>query len=275
MWINKDINLPDKLFTALKDRRLVIFVGAGVSMGIPSKLPDFEQLASEVSLQVGGHIKKENGEPIDRYLGRIKKHGPNVNKIVAQIIGNPESKPTQLHNDLLSIFDDVSDVRIVTTNFDTHFSSVNSFKNAKQFPEYRAPALPLGHRFHGIVYLHGCVDQEPEEMILTDSDFGRAYLTEGWATRFLQAMFDKYVVLFVGYSHNDPIMQYLARGLPPHTERYAFTPHGNEEHWKFLDVQPIFYPLRDGPSSHKALNEAIEAWSHMNKMGGLLIMIIA
>jgi hypothetical protein len=64
-----------------------------------------------------------------------------------------------------------------------------------------------------------------KRMVLTDRDFGRAYLTEGWARRFVLELFLKYTVLFVGYSHNDPVMQYLARGLPPgdsNKKRYAF-----------------------------------------------------
>src|SRR5690554_7670999 len=40
-------------------------------------------------------------------------------------------------------------------------------------------------------------------LVITDREFGRAYLTEGWARRFLVALFRKYVVLFVGYSHDD------------------------------------------------------------------------
>lgn len=51
-------------------------------------------------------------------------------------------------------------------------------------------------------------------MVLTDADFGRAYLTEGWARRFLVEVFRQYTVLFVGYSHSDVVMNYLARASP-------------------------------------------------------------
>ena len=39
-------------------------------------------------------------------------------------------------------------------------------------------------------------------------------------------LFSNYTVLFVGYSHNDPVMKYLATGLPPSTRRYAFVAQG-------------------------------------------------
>ncbi|KUK82574.1 MAG: hypothetical protein XD96_0775 [Petrotoga mobilis] len=110
-----------------------------------------------------------------------------------------------------------------------HFTkaAVKNFQG--KVPIYRAPALPLGHQFSGIIYLHGCVDQKPEELILTDKDFGRVYLTEGWATRFLVEVFGNYKVLFVGYSHNDLPMEYLGRGLPPETTRFALVPEEETE----------------------------------------------
>ena len=86
---------------------------------------------------------------------------------------------------------------------------------------FRAPALPLGNEFRGIVHVHGSVVC-PERMVLTDADFGRAYIVEGWAQRFLVELFGCFTVLFVGYSHNDTIMNYLARALPVEEECKAF-----------------------------------------------------
>jgi len=60
--------------------------------------------------------------------------------------------------------------------------------------------------------------------VLTDRDFGQLYLTEGWARRFLQTMFERYTVLFVGYSHDDVVTSYLMRGCRQRRkERYALT----------------------------------------------------
>jgi hypothetical protein len=72
-----------------------------------------------------------------------------------------------------------------------------------------APLLPPIRRFHGICYLHGCVD-EPQDMVLTEKDIGRAYMDEGWALRFIFQRFD---VLFVGYRLEDPPLRYLSLAL--------------------------------------------------------------
>ena len=52
---------------------------------------------------------------------------------------------------------------------------------------------------------HGSVDGDPDRLVVTDEDFGRVYLTEGWATRFLLGLFQNQTVLLIGYSHEDTI----------------------------------------------------------------------
>jgi hypothetical protein len=206
-------------------------------------------------------------EAPDRFLGRLKEKGPRVHKLVWDIIKNQDSNPTDLHYALLSLFRSPQEVRIVTTNFDTHFSTAAAELFGGEVPIYRAPALPLGHRFNGIVYLHGCVDQKPEELILTDIDFGRAYLTEGWATRFLVGIFSSYEVLFVGYSHNDLPMEYLGRGLPPETKRYALIPEDEIEKWRFRGIELIPYPRSREDRNHNDLVEAVKSWATQTRMG--------
>ena len=66
MFITKEVDLPEPLINAQREKKLVIFAGAGVSMGEPSNLPDFKRLAIEVAK---GIFKPEKDEPIDRFLG--------------------------------------------------------------------------------------------------------------------------------------------------------------------------------------------------------------
>ena len=267
----KDVDLPLSLINAQRNESLVVFAGAGISMGSPSNLPGFKELATQVA---GGALASESSDTIDRFLGRLKNQGINVHDRTRDILNDLNSKPTPVHNYLLKLFRSPSAVRIVTTNFDRHFSTVAEelFRGEQdKIDIYNAPALPLGRAFNGLVYLHGCIDKEPpERLVLTDRDFGQAYLTEGWATRFLQEMFNNYTVLFIGYSHNDPVMHYLARGLLPGTFRYALTEPGQEKDWKFLDITPVVYPLNDDPDDrHRALGEFIIAWANYTQRGAL------
>ncbi|MGH9544061.1 MAG: SIR2 family protein [Terriglobales bacterium] len=89
---------------------------------------------------------------------------------------------SQLYAESSPLFNTTAKVRLVTTNFDLHFSTAALSVYEDESPEtYSAPALPIGNDFTGPVYLHGSVDKPARRLILTDSDFGRAYLTEGWA----------------------------------------------------------------------------------------------
>ena len=267
MWITKEVSIPDGLITSFNKGELVVFAGAGVSKSPPANFPNFDDLAQQVQQQCGGTDARRDKEPVDRYLGRLKMRGVQVNRIVHARLSDTSSQPTPLHNSLISLFPTHDTIRIVTTNFDRHFTSAAASIFNSGTSIYYAPALPLGRQFNGIVYLHGSVEQRPDDLVLTDEDFGRAYLTDGWATRFLQGMFGAYTVLFVGYSHNDPVMQYLARGLPPGTKRYVLSEEGNSGDWKLLDITPIYYPVRIEGERHQALVEAIKAWGTMRSQG--------
>jgi hypothetical protein len=103
-------------------------------------------------------------------------------------------------------------------------------------------------------------------LVVTDRDFGHAYLTDAWAARFLQSMFRRYTVLFVGYSHADVVMYYLARGLPRGTSRYALVPDDELSSWRGLDIETVAYP-KSSDGSHSALTTAIEEWADRTSMG--------
>lgn len=131
--------------------------------------------------------------------------------------------------------------------------------------EYLAPALPMGDDFTGLVYLHGSLIQSPKRLILTDADFGKAYLSDAWAARFLERMFGTHPVLFIGYSHSDVIMTYLARGLGRAREKYVLTDRPDSPTWKRLGIHAIGYELVG--KSHEALPRGLQAWADLAAMG--------
>lgn len=255
-----DVNFPDDLIEAARVGSLVVFAGAGVSVGPPSNLPKFDGLADQIAQGTGQQRDKEGKEPIDRFLGRLDSDGVDVHSRTADILLVPDSHLCPIHQDLLRIFGKENLVRVVTTNFDLHFDAAARETLGSAPRTYTAPALPVGDKWQGIVYLHGSL-HNCAEMVLTDSDFGRAYLTEGWARRFLVALFQKFHVLFVGYSHEDPVMNYLARALPPSSSRhrYVLTTESNTNNWDLLEIQAIRY--RDEDDSHSSAKAAIQVWA--------------
>lgn len=264
MWITPLVKLPDELLAAQRERKLVVFVGAGASMAPPSNLPNFERLTLQIVDESSSPV--EDRRDYDFWLGELEGQGVDVHRRVQAIIANHDSKPTPLHYAIADLFESANDVRVVTTNYDTHLSTVLREKFNGDVEEFRAPALPLGWDFTGLVYLHGSVSQRANQLVVTDRDFGRAYLVDAWAARFLEAMFHHdYVVLFVGYSHDDTVMNYLSRGLRGPAHRYAFTAEEQTTRWRQREIHPIVYPV-DG-DDHSALPEALSRWVHDAGMG--------
>ncbi|PQQ44271.1 DUF4020 domain-containing protein [Bacillus thuringiensis] len=259
MWITSEVEIPDELIDHIEQGKLVLFVGAGVSMKGKSNLPNFDDLVDEIAKTLYVE-KREITEPHDYYLGKIAKT-KDVHQVARDLVHIEKSKPNPLHYAIPRLFPLDTDIRIVTTNFDQHFTTAIKEIN-RDINVYYAPALPTGRAFKGLAYIHGNVEQEKEALILTDGDFGRAYLTEGWARRFLVDLFSNYTVLFVGYSHNDPVMKYLATGLPPSTRRFAFVAQGeNTYHWEHLGIRPIVYPNK--VNNHQSLVKAVKRWAEL------------
>lgn len=251
------IDFPMDLLNALRNDKLVVFAGAGVSMGQPAYLPSFKHLANMIAKGTGKTLHCR--DPIDHFLGRLQDEGVKVHKRAAEALVRENLKTTELHRNLLRLYSNTEQVRVVTTNFDFLFEQAaeDLFDSVPEV--FRAPALPLGRQFKGIVHVHGTVNQH-DDMVITDSDFGRAYLNEGWAQRFLVELFGNFTILFVGYSHNDTIMNYLARALPAReaNRRFALTGkcYNDTNRWRLLGIEPITYP-QSNKDDHSALDEGV------------------
>lgn len=105
--------------------------------------------------------------------------------------------------------------------------------------------------------------------MLTDSDFGRAYLTEGWARQFLMDVFRQYTVLFVGYSHNDVVMNYLARALPADSVAGRFALTEEDGSWEILDITPIRFTKGSGEDPFRELYDGVQRLAERNMRGAL------
>lgn len=264
MWITADVELPLELVEAHSAGNLVLFVGAGASRNPPSGLPLFEELAEQIGV-MARRPYPGGGVAIDRFLGELLD-GFDVHKHVKRLIGRPGSIPNESHKALVRLAATAGATRIITTNFDDHLQTAAVDSGADLGDIYFSPALPVGRDFEGLVHLHGSISRPELELILTDHDFGRAYLTDAWATRFLREVFDHFVVLFVGFSHNDPIMNYLGMGLPSSTRRFILTDLAEDPRWKRLGITPVAYPSAD---NHAAAARALDEWAKRASMGRL------
>lgn len=260
----RDIDVPEAVLDAFAAGKLVIFVGAGASKDQPAGLPDFGQLIHDVGTLAGHPPSEAEAKQPDVFLGHLEDLGVDVHQLVASAINQPASAPNRLHGAIVKLAAAHPFPRIVTTNYDLHLTT--AAKNAEiNLAVFEAPALPVGDDFEGIVHLHGALGQKASRLVVTDSDFGRAYLRDAWAARFLERMFSTFTVLFIGYSHGDLVMQYLARSLGSSQTRFVVTANGDNAAWRRLGLTAIPYPA-DG-ADHSALPDALERWIELVSMG--------
>ena len=280
--------IPDELLIARDEGRVVFFCGAGVSRA-RAGLPDFFGLAKSVaeSLGVG------SGSPVrtileeapqiaarvgvgglisaDRIFGLLEREFDvkDIHAAVARSLRPSSGVDLSAHRVMLDLARGPDHrVRLVTTNFDRLFEA--SYHNLRCWQPPRLPDPVRYDDLDGIVHLHGRVSEdyggsEGEGFVLSSAEFGRAYLSEAWATAFIQSVLQKYLVVFVGYTADDPPVQYLLEALNRRMATaatiYAFQagdPAEAQAKWHQKGVEAIAYVESE---DHAVLWDTLSAWS--------------
>ncbi len=281
--------IPERLVQAHADGKVVFFCGAGISS--LAGLPNSDELVEQLYRNGNQKCKKDN--QLDQAVTSLEETVVGGREAVREHIPKllePNLKTTNatiLHETLLTLsqYHDGKDkkIRLVTTNFDRIFEEVIEKQNLN-INHFQAPALPIPkQQWNGLVYLHGLLSKKPtpnelDQLVLSRGDFGLAYLTERWAARFITELFRNFTVCFIGYSINDPIIDYMVsalasdklRGEAQH-EMFIFEgfKEGNlnkrEKHWKLKNVTPVFYPTED--DNHAVLHIDLKKWSEIYDCG--------
>lgn len=279
-FIQNGPDIPDALLQAHEEGRVVFFCGAGISY--PAGLPGFGELVRKLYEQAGEHPDALESDALrdkkfDQTIGLLEKRiqggRRNIRRHLPKILAPDLDRKRALtsHLALLTLGRNSSGLlRLVTTNFDTLFEEAAGRYKPPSFITHTAP--PQRAQWNGVVHLHGRMPENPiedelDELILSDADFGHAYLTQGWAARFVTRLFRDHTICFVGYSIDDPVLRYMtaAHALGEQTPgMFAFAPHkaGEAEAqkiaWQAKNVTPILYDERD---SHRTLHQTLRVWA--------------
>lgn len=280
-------SIPDDLLIARDAGDVIFFCGAGVSRH-RAGLPDFLKLGGDVIDLLGAGDKSlahklfrriKELDPIDGVGGLIATdrifsllerefEQRDVRNAVARAIKPADDPDLSAHRTLIDLSSGRDGtVRLVTTNFDLLFEAA-----APGLACSGPPVLPdpRSAGFGGIVHLHGRVDADylgpgDEEFIVSSADFGRAYLSDGWATRFMQSLLARFQIVFVGYGADDPPVQYLLEALNLHagnrSRLFAFQPGSNADDaalWEHRGVRAIPF---DSSQGYDPLWDSLAAWA--------------
>ena len=297
-------DIPTALLNRLDSGTVVFFCGAGISATPGSNLPGFCKLVDYV--YKANHVEPDDVErealdrdepdPVerealdrdepdsrrrhpsfDKALGLLERRlgAQKVRETVISRLREPAKGELVVHKALIDLSRHSNGVRLITTNFDSRFVEAG-------VPESEvdaAPKLPVPrpHSWSSVVHLHGRIPPtgEAADFVLTAADFGRAYLTERWAARFVTEVFREFTVVFVGYSLSDPVMGYLVDALAAErakggqfAEAYAFADHSGKpggfertrDAWRAKNVSPLLY---DSAGDHSLLTRTLVRWAEI------------
>ena len=287
--------IPVRLLNMLDNGKIVFFCGAGVSVGPGSCLPNFADLVQHV--YEANHIEPDSveREALDLDEPVPDRRRPNLDKAldllerderlgthalrssVIERLSVPPNGELSVHKALIDLSWNEQGFRLITTNFDNRFVEAGLDKKLMD----AAPKLPVPkpHTWSSLVHLHGHIvpNDYGSNLVLTAADFGRAYLTERWAARFVTEVFREFTVVFVGYSVGDPVMSYMVDALAAERAKgarfataYAFADEDGSDvgkskardGWRAKNVEPILYDRRDG---HRLLAETLIEWARVRK----------
>lgn len=296
---NRDYWLPPKVLKAQLQDKLLIFCGAGIS--IKAGLPGFNKLVEEIAGEIcyinpskteknqylhNNEVLKEFTELMqkreyDRAITYLEQYSQirninnfkdKINNYLVKRLFKKKNDYVDLspHKNIIKLATSEDKVRLVTTNFDNLFElAAEQLTTDIDIKLYHAPLIPPNanrNNWSGIIKLHGSADLESNsDIVLSSGDFGRAYLMEGWARRFVLDMFREFHVVFIGYSLGDPILRYIVDAIntvrqsteDDHSikDAYIFLPE--EDKKDILGILPIYYKKGN---KHEELYKKLAEW---------------
>lgn len=227
------------------DRKVAIFLGAGVSAGVHTRTGDpvktWAKFLADISLKTGNpELIGEVKELLDKddYLFAcelLKDHFDEDWEKILKAEYEQIGEITALQEIVLKLKQRI----IVTTNFDlfiesnwdkiiteaTHYLQVKNGISSDCFSAFRD-----GRDY--LIKLHGSINA-PETMIFSLSDYASKAHANWQYSTFMEMLLITHTVLFIGFSMNDytitNFLEVYAKKYPKSRPHYAFLPDYNSE----------------------------------------------
>lgn len=185
---------------AINERKLVVFVGAGLS--IDSGIPTWTRLIDELKKDISIDELETDFPKIAQLYQNERDHKDLIDK-VRDILLFKKARYNSLHEEIFELNPEF----IITTNFDDLLEQVikskaypfSIIKKDKEFPYSRNTKL--------LVKMHG--DLEESNIVLTEEDYLNYSSNFPLIESFIKGLFATKVILFVGYSFSDYNLKYI------------------------------------------------------------------
>lgn len=242
--------------TAMTEKQLVLFVGAGASVdaGIPLWGNAIKQISEKLDLQ-----QKTNDYlliPQYYYNSRGQKEYTELMRSVFRY--NDKLEPQPIHKAIMGFGVDT----IITTNYDHLIEQ--AAEDSGEFMQVISQDIDLPYRKAGkeLIKMHG--NFEHDNFVLKEDDYLHYHKNFKLIENYVKSLIGTKTVLFLGYSLNDPdvkqIFSWVKEILDDHFQRaYLINterhPDQNEEtYFRHLGVNIIYASeLFDGDSDNQSL----------------------
>jgi hypothetical protein len=210
-WTSEDIEKLDGLIHQISLRKCCAFIGAGLSHD--AGYPRWGDIVSQLKISAEVATGREIDLPPDPNWDQIEKlrtlMGEELYLSQLQIVFGPDGKLTYLpvHHAIVN----TPFIAFVTTNYDycleNAASAASKQVTVEYYPELDITHLRDGHIFH----IHGVITPDnPQALIgsvvLSKSDYERAYQQGTGLPRFLASLSEFYTLVFFGYSLGDSVL---------------------------------------------------------------------
>ncbi|MDF2612257.1 MAG: hypothetical protein K0S71_43 [Clostridia bacterium] len=215
--IGLDPKIIAEIAIQIKKRRLILFIGAGISSSV--SLPSWNNLINELGGKLGyePEVFKMLGDNIElsEYYGlKQEKCLENIKKYFDSIVGievEQKVKESKIYEAITKLGVD----RIYTTNFESliedaykiHYpaQAIHTIYDLKSLNDSKEGAVE-------IIKLHGDL-KVVDDMVLTQSSYFKRYDFENSLDILLRSDLLNKSVLFIGYSFNDYNLKYMFHKL--------------------------------------------------------------
>ena len=190
---------------ASRENRLVIFVGAGVSMN--SGVPSWNQLTNRMKAELPNEFSEETDAlKIAQIYKDYRGHKEYMDK-VKDILLYDKAVPNPLHKSILAL----NPCHIITTNYDDlieqelskDFLQYHIVRKDKDIPQMTYP--------NTLVKMHG--DYVTDNIVLTEDDYYNYKENFPLTRAFVLSLFASKLILFVGFSFADLNLKFILNEL--------------------------------------------------------------
>lgn len=193
-----------QLQKAMRQNKLVIFAGAGVSKSC--HVPLWSELIEELSKELDLPDSETDFLKIPQIYKNLRKDKEYLER-VKEILLDGQVTSNEIHDALL----DMNPCHVVTTNYDDLFEQAILKRNGNFFAVGRDEDLPYNRGERLLIKMHG--DFKSGKIVLTENDYLDYAKNYPLIRSYIMSLFASKVVLFVGFSYSDINLKYIIRDV--------------------------------------------------------------